>query len=205
MKKIFSILFALVLVLTVSLLMVLPVMAAQNVVLDRVDIGSETSDELAGMSGWGPVEPTEHGGNWGALSSGGYPDYSSADDLARVVWYHPDVGTDDPYATVTLDRGDTRGAAKAIRVRHLDGIADDSFDIYVIDNHDNEQLIGSWAGSPGTENWQVHEFTIPNDIDIGRGVPIVVKLVATGPSWSGFDTYGQVAFDWIELVGCGRP
>jgi len=33
---------------------------------------------------------------------------------------------------------------------------------------------------------------------------VEVMLIATGNQWGGFGTYGQVAFDWIELVGNGK-
>ncbi len=169
--------------------------AAKGVVLDRVDIGSETAAQSVGMSGWGPVEPTAHGGNWGGFSGTG--------EDCRVIW---DASDDDPSAIITLDRGVKRGAATAIRMRHLDGIADDSFDIYVKDVHGSYVKIGSWDGSPGPEDWVTDEFSLPNGktLQLGRGRSVEVKLVATGDKWSGFGTYGQVAFDSIELVGNGK-
>ena len=178
------------------LLLASPAAAARDVVLCHVDIGSETSEQGADMSGWGPEEPAASGGNWGG--------FNVTKEDCRVIW---DDSDDDRSATITLNRGVRPGAATAIRMRHLDGLADDSFDVYVKDVHGQWILIGSWAGSPGPENWVViDEFALPNGktLQLDRGRAVEVRLVATGPQWSGFGTYGQVAFDWIELVGNGK-
>ena len=66
---------AVALALTVALvLLVTPAMAATNMILCRVDIGSETASHLAGMSGWGPIEPITSGGNYGGVAN------------CRVIW-----------------------------------------------------------------------------------------------------------------------
>jgi len=175
-------------------LFVAPAMAASNVVLCQVDIGDDTSEAGHNLNGWGDVEPDSSKGNWGGFIEG--------EENCRVIW----EADDDKEATITLDRCCERGAAKAIEVRHLDGIADDSFDIYVKDVHGSWVKIGSWAGSPGSENWVVTTFDIPNGkvLQLDRGRAIEVKFVATGDPWSGFNTYGQVAIDWIKLIGNGK-
>lgn len=190
MKKLIGMIAALSIALV---LMVSPVMAATNVLLDRVDIGDPVSEASHNLTGWGPVEPDAHGGGWGGISPGN----------CRVIW---DISDDDHSATITLDRGVRPGAATAIQVRHLDGIADDSFNVYVKDVHGSYVKIGSWVGTPGPENWVITPFPLPNGktLQLDRGRAIEVMLVATGPKWSGFGTYGQVAFDWIELIGNGK-
>ena len=193
MKKVLAVVIA---VSVALVLMVTPVMAAKNVVLCRVDIGSETASQWAGMSSWGPIEPATHGGNWGGFGASG--------EDCRVIWHSVDS---DPSATITLGRGVRPGAAKAIEVRHLDGLADDSFDISVKDVHGNWVQIGSYTWSGNTnEFWVTSTFSLPNGktLQLDRGRDVEVKLDATGPQWSGFNTYGQVAFDWIELVGNGK-
>ncbi len=184
-----------VLVAGLVLLLASPAAAARDVVLCRVDIGSETAEQGADMSGWGPVEPATSGGNWG--------DFSETGEDCRVIW---DASNDDPSATITLNRGVRPGAATAIRMMHLDGLADDSFDVEVKDVHGRWILIGSWAGSPGPEEWVVAEFALPNGktLQLDRGRAVEIRLKATGQKWDGFSTYGQVAFDWIELVGNGK-
>ena len=191
MKQLAVVITALALVLA----MVSPVAAKGGVVLCRVDIGNTTSEVGHGLAGWGPVQPAHSGGNWGG--------FGASDEDCRVIW---DDSDDDPSAEITLDRCQAKGAAKAIRIRHLDGLADDSFDVYVKDVHGTWVLIGSWAGSPGTENWGTDEFVLPKgkNLQLARGKPVEVKLEATGPKWGSFSTYGQVAFDWIELIGNGR-
>lgn len=192
MKQLAVVITALALVLA----MVSPVAAKGGVVLCRVDIGDKTSEVGHGLDGWGPVEPATHGGYWGGIGS------ESPPGSCRVIW---DSSDDDPSAEMTLDRCQDRGAAKAIRMRHLDGLADDSFDVYVKDVHGSWVLIGGWVGSPGTENWVIDEFVLPNgkELQLDRGKPVEIKLEATGPKWASFGTYGQVAFDWIELIGNG--
>jgi hypothetical protein len=188
---------ALVLVVLAALLLsVVPLVSAKgDILLHKVDIGNPTSEAGNVMAGWGPIEPATHGGNWGGFNVTG--------EDCRVIW---DISDDDPSATITLDRGVRPGAATAIRMRHLDGLADDSFDVYVKDVHGTYVKIGSWAGSPGPEKWVIDEFALPNGntLQLARGRDVEVELVATGQEWSGFGTYGQVAFDWIELVGNGK-
>lgn len=190
MRQLAVVISALVLVLAI----VSPVAAKRDIVLCHVDIGNETSEAGHGLVGWGPIEPATSRGNWGG--------FGASDEDCRVIW---DSSGDDPSAKITLDRCQDRGAAKAIRMRHLDGLADDSFDVYVKDVHATWVLIGSWAGSPGSENWVTDEFVLPKGktLQLARGKPVEIKLVATGDEWSGFSTYGQVAFDWIELIGNG--
>jgi hypothetical protein len=169
-----------------------PVAAKGDVVLCRVEIGDDGSEAGHNLAGWGPVEPAAHPGNWGGILG-----------TCRVIW---DSSDDNPSATITLDRCESPGGAKLIRICHLDGLADDSFNVEVKDIYGNFVCIGSWAGTPGTENWLTSEFSLPKgkELQVERGEPIEVKLTATGPKWSGFDTYGQVAFDWIELAGSGK-
>ena len=173
-----------------------PAMAAQNVTLCHVNIGDEASEDGHDLDGWGPIEPYTHSGNWGGFDTSG--------ENCRVIW---DTGDDDPSATITLDRCCQNGAAKAIIVRHLGGIADDSFTIEVKDNHGKWVEIGDYEDEPGAnEEWFETRFALPNGkkLQLGRGLEVEVRLTATGEAWYGFNTYGQVAFDWIKLEGNGR-
>lgn len=174
-----------------AVMLVTPVTAAPELsVLCRVDVGDETSESGHALDGWGPVEPATHGGNWGGIDSGN----------CRVIW---DSSDNDPSAFITLDRNVSDGSAKAIRFVHLDGIANDSFTVEVLDNHGEWFVLGSYTDDSSTEIWVTTEFTFPNgnDLQINRGGPIQVKVTATGEKWGSFDTYGQVAFDVIELLG----
>jgi len=119
-----------------------------------------------------------------------------------------------------------KGAARKIHLRVLDGQAVDekgklldSFQVFVRNKHDHMILVyifdpgppaesrleGGFCGektSATEEEWRMHEIRLPiNEIRPGR--PIEVIIQATGSAWSGFDTWGQLAVDWVELVGPG--
>jgi len=49
-----------------------------HVLCGTVDIGNETSEAGHNLEGWGPVEPTTHGGNWGGFDISG--------ENCRVTW-----------------------------------------------------------------------------------------------------------------------
>ena len=159
----------------------------------RVDIGDETSEAGHNLSGWGPIEPAASGGNWGLTGPTGQV------DNCRVIW---DISDDAPSATLTLTNIEPAGDPLLLHMRHLDGIADDSFDVYV-----NGNLVGhytDWQAGDGEEpidqeTWMNSIFDLSGE-GIAAGVPVNIQLTATGTKWSDFNTFGQVGFDWIELV-----
>ena len=158
--------------------------------LDRVDIGNiaDEAGHNVDEPDWGPVEPTTSGGNWGG--------FNATTEDCRVVSYFDD---DTPgYATLTLD---THGAsfARHIVLRVLDGIADDSFNVYVMNPGGNWALVYSYTCDSSTnENWvEHHVYSFP--AGKGQGGIIEMKIEATGDTWSGFNTYGQLAVDWVEV------
>ena len=156
--------------------------------LDRVDIGDivDEAGHNVDEPDWGPVEPTTHGGNWGGISP----------DTCRVVSY-----LDDPtpgYAILTLD---THGEffARHIVLQVLDGIADDSFNVYVKNPGGEWVLVYNYiCDSSINEYWVDHHiYSFP--AGKGQGGIIEMKIEATGDTWSGFETYGQLAIDWVEV------
>ena len=138
-----------------------------------VDIGSPASEAGYSLSSWGPIEPTTHGGNWGGLAT----DPESLDNLCRVIW---DASDNDPAASLTFSC-----PIYSVSIRHLDGQADDGFDVWV-----DGILWGSYTSDPATnEYWTTTDF---------YGAPgNTLTLTATGQAWSGFNTYGQIAIDRI--------
>ena len=162
--------------------------------LDSVDIGTGTLEEAdhgVSFPDWGPIEPTTHGGNWGGFGASG--------EDCRVVWH----AASDPtsrYATLTLDTGGV-GFARRIVLRVLDGIADDSFNVYVKNPGGDWALVYSYYCDPSTsEYWVVHDiYSFP--AGKGKFTTIEIKIEATGAAWSGFNTYGQLAVDWVEVWG----
>jgi len=164
--------------------------ACQNILLDRVDIGDPQSEHCHFLRGWGPIEPATSGGYYGGV------------DNCRVVYYKTDP-PDKPWARLILYT--IKGSAQTLKIRALDGIADDSFEVYVKRPCGKWILIYSYTADPSTEEiWKIHEIELPPKV--AKGITLKVKIVLTGETpWSGFDTYGQLAIDWIELWGNGKP
>jgi hypothetical protein len=145
-----------------------------------VDIGTPASELAYYLEGWGPVQPDTSGGNWGGIAA----DPLSPDGKCRVMW---DASDDDPSASLTFPTVIT-----ALGVRHLKGLADDSFDV--------EVGAASWGSAvddvSDSEVWAISSF---------MGTPgKKLTLTATGDPWSGFDTYGQVAVDWVVATQPGE-
>jgi hypothetical protein len=181
---------ALVLGLLVALLMLASaVWAAENVMLDSIDLGSGGTEEGRELCGWGRSATDETGGNYGGIGEGG----------CRLVW---DGEEDGPDATVLMHTH--HGAAMNLKVRHLDGLADDSFDVEVLHANGSWVYVGSYSDQYSTENWVETDFDL-SGIDLGRGRDLQVRFTATGDQWSGFSTWGQLCIDWIELYGNGKP
>ncbi len=182
---------ALVLAVLATLLMLgSAVWAAENVLLDSVDIGKP--GDVAGWSlvGWGPVEPATHGGNYGGI------------DDTRCIW---DASDDDPTATLVLHT--PKGSAQTLVFSHLDGIADDSFEVYALHANGQWVMVDTYTDAPPASD---PELWFPRTVDLASpdlalGKDVTVMFKATGPKWSGFNTYGQVCFDTIELYGNGAP
>ncbi len=158
--------------------------------LDNVDIGDTSSEAGHSLMGWGPIEPITSGGNWGGIAPG----------TCRVVSY---AGDPTPgYATLTLDTtaSDVTGFARHIKMRVLDGIADDSFNVYVKNPGGDWALVYNYTSDPLTsEYWVVHDIY---GFPAGKGMStaIEIKIEATGAAWGSFNTYGQLAVDRVEVL-----
>jgi len=200
--------------------------AASNMVLGRVDIGAAdkyTGDDPSGywsMDGWGPVEPSHSGGNYGGIA-----DEDPAGDC-RTTWSYCYDKEDSPSAKLTIPMpGGYSGSIQCIKMRVLDGVADDSFKVWVYDPCD---LI--WVemftyvadvdvaddGDPD-ENWVVHTIwlvaqdeygdwycLVPHGAPVYRseGFQIMIELTNPSATWD-IALYGQLAVDWVELFGNG--
>jgi uncharacterized repeat protein (TIGR01451 family) len=161
--------------------------------LDSVDIGNPSSESGHNLFGWGPIEPDTHGGSWGGIGT----DPLSPDKKTRVTWFDDEQ----PWALFKLDAGPS--AKNLLKLRVLDGVGDDSFDVYVNGdliysylgknnpNSGGQNLFGQTAGSG--EFWNIHQLYVPYSGEL------VIAVVATGGKWSLFDPYGQLAVDWAEL------
>lgn len=158
--------------------------------MDVADIGTEANGGAHSLAGWSPKSCSdEPGGNYGSIAT----DPSSPDNRCRLVWWKDD---DNPTATLSLDSGGSK--ARHIELRVLDSIADDSFDVYVLNPGGNWALVYSYSDQLTTETWLTHHiYSFP--AGKGQGSTVQIKIVATGPKWFGFDTWGQLAVDYVKL------
>jgi hypothetical protein len=143
---------------------------------ELVDLGTPAGEAGVILSDWGPVQPTTSGGNWGGLAS----DPQSYDKLCRTVY----TGNDQTLASIGFNI-----KIYYLEIRHLDGIADDSFDVFV----DNIYW-GSYVDVGSTETWKITSFMGTPGSQAG---PSTVTIVATGGSWWGLQQYGQLGIDRV--------
>jgi len=87
--------------------------------------------------------------------------------------------------------------ATELKLSVLDGQGNDSFKVYV-----NNNLVKTYIGQMGTEDWVIHNIGI-SDLNL-RG-NIAVTINSTGPAWSSCPTYGQLGVDWAELYAVTTP
>ena len=161
---------------TICALVVLLLVAtpANAILAELVDLGTPAGESGYTLIDWGPVEPTSHPGGWGGIAT----DFQSWDNLCRTVWSTGNAN----WASITFD-----DKILAVEIRHLDGIADDSFEVYV-----DNVLWGSYADVGSTETWKTTAFS---------GTPgNTLKIVSTAAAWQYFDTYGQIGIDRVFAV-----
>ncbi len=145
-----------------------------------VDIGNTTSESSVVMNGWGPIEPANSGGNYGGV------------DDCRVVW----ETTEDPCADITFQCCECANPLE-LSWSALEGIGDDSYEVkvdgvtvFTYNDPDPSDPAETWVD----ETVDLTVFGLPNQMQH------VVEFCATGVQWEYFDTYGQVAFDWVQFV-----
>ena len=111
-----------------------------------------------------------------------------------AVTAFPGDDDDAGYCTFTWEAG----KARRIELRVLDGLADDSFEVYVKNPAGNWVLVYSYMDQYASETWVTHNIcSFP--AGKGQGSMVDIKIVLTGPHWPNFDTYGQLAVDYIAL------
>lgn len=106
-------------------------------------------------------------------------------------------GEDDDAGYCTLNTGGM--FARHIELRVLDGIADDSFDVYVKNPGGNWALVYTYGPDPSTtEVWKLHHiYGFP--AGKGQGETVEIKIEPTNAGWSGFGIYGQLAVDYVKI------
>ena len=151
--------------------------------LDYVDIGDPGSETGHKLKGWGPIEPATSHGNYGGV------------DDARVTWEPGAPDTKHARAASFTFKVPKGFKATQIKLRVLDGLADDSFIVRV------NSTVYEYTGLKNRkENWIEHTIDLRNPCSGSCRIKVVIQ--ATGPAWDQFDTYGQLAVDWVELMGC---
>jgi hypothetical protein len=173
MKKLYYLI-----VLTV-LLLGLVLNGSSQSLLDGVNIGDTTSELGHNLTEWTNI--------WSGCG------WCGPDGNMRLIWGDggETCATANNWASVTLDAGIENG--KALKVVHLDGAADDGFNVYV-----NDDLVGTYVDQFPSNTWTATDFDISSVHYTGV---LTIKFEATAPAWGGCGTYGQVAFDMIELYG----
>jgi hypothetical protein len=167
-------------------------------VLDTVDINTDTINGVVSCGGCCSSFNIEMPGSWGAEYGFG------------AVTAFPGDAYKEGY--VTLDP--CTGAGKVVRIRHLDGIADDSFDLSVKNVRGAWTKVGHYTDkAPGstsdTETWIITSFDLTWDVsgkrvNLAEGRTIEIMIDPTALGWWGYGTYGQLAIDYVELLGQGR-
>jgi hypothetical protein len=215
MKKIYAIAAVAIIGLTVSSVAFGLPLAAR---LDFVNIGDPASEAGHNLQGWGPAEPAANGGNWGQIgddASGADCDLPAGqlcDAAARVAYAasepdHPQITG--RMASVTFEQP-KKGwqLATELKIRALDGMANDDFMVFVKNKKGNWENIYTYVSDPGTaEVWKVHTITLSPRHWFDKSLEVAV--MSTGSNWSMFSPYGQLGIDWMELAGysgtCNKP
>jgi len=124
--------------------------------------------------------------------------HTLTNDGCEGVWLHWDSwGEPDMEGiTVTMRQAEEcdEPILETLVIRHLDGIADDSFDV----------MVGAWPVYSYVDNTIGDETWITTEIDLTQFEieccgPHAIVITATGEAWQHQATYGQLGIDWIEL------
>lgn len=155
---------------------------------DILAFGDIASENAHNISGWSSLDIP---GGYGGCNGGANCHY-------RQIIEESECNDDSRTASATFHIGDH--IAQELTIRHLNGITDDSFEVYV-NSTEPENLIGNydWVDSPN-EYWEESEFTLNN---LTGDFTVILK--ATGDIWGSCSTYGQGAVSWIEVSGYTQP
>jgi hypothetical protein len=193
--------------LLISTLFVATVQATTVAPLGCVDLG-EDADELTNICGWGRIEPQAWDNSWGNI-----PEYNKC----RVISASSEFGdlesccgcsccdTIDTNSSIIRIPVSTPSTPLKVYLDHLDGSANDTFKVWICDG-DNWVYLGAYldeAPADDSEKWLTKELEIPSEVytKIAGDSYVCLKLRAEGPKWSGWTTYGQVAFEKICIEG----
>jgi len=146
-----------------------------------VDIGDTDSEIPYNLTDWSDPWPNATGGSWGGGSSDG-------------TWRTIATNTTTDSAYIDLDFGPF-GAM--MNVNFLEGQAEDSFKIWA----GTSELFHFDASEYGTQEQWLETGSFYVDL-IGEHT---IRFESTGPPWSGYDTWGQVAISSITVDPIPEP
>ena len=141
---------------------------------------------------WGPPEPTTNGGNWGGLLT----DPESLDNLCRTISSPLNLDGFEDIAYIDMKfhaQGDW------ITIRHLDGIADDSFTVSLAGTTLTTPL-WSYVDDSAEEVWYEDTFFV----QLAPGLQ-TISFTIDGEEWPLWTPYGQVGIDYIEVNPVPEP
>jgi len=153
-------------------------------VMDAVIVGDPGSESGHAMAGWGPIEPATSGGSYGGVTE------------CRPIYAPED---NDTWATIEMDFGYCAEETKCLTMHHLDGLAVDSFDVYIYPPGEAR------PGTPDytyTGNSLTSEIWYKTSFAVTANGPQVVEFVSTEPPWDMWDIYGQVCFRELKVESC---
>jgi hypothetical protein len=155
-------------------------------IVDEFDIGDTESEEGHELTGWSFLWPWNE-----TVATGGY---GGKDDGTFRLLMGPGDGCGEDYKDAYFTMNAYCAVVNKLILRHLDGIANDDFSVYVQDGEEYT-LIGSYTSDPNTtEFWETTEYNFSP-----RSGEIQFKLSVTGPIWGPCSTWGQVAFSWAKI------
>jgi len=172
--------------LTLIIYLPIPVSAKTDILLSEVDFKTTVNRDGKAVCNvrWGGWDPTGIKGYYGGRQSEAC--------LVRGE-------KEGEYAEAFFTFSTSQGAAKMIEIEHLDGYADDSFDLYIMHANGRWVKAGSYIDvSNEREEWHKHKFDL-SEVTIAKGKSILVMIRATGGDW------GQIAIDKMMLWGNGKP
>ncbi len=158
-----------------------------GVVLDIIDVGDSNS-----------VSMTDHSASgWLDYVQGDYGTQDGGDSIAMVWGDGGFCDTNNDDASFVLDAGTE--IATTLKLRHYDGVSQDSFDVYV-----NSILVHSYVslgnGAESPDYWYTTE------IPVSFTGLATIKIVSTGAegAYCAYSSspayYGQVALNWAEIT-----
>jgi len=168
---------------------------------DFVDIGNPFSERghlTRVTDDWSFVgsQSCTGGPEAGCLKLGDYGGYDPDDpshDFRGLMG--PDTGCNSDHAYATLVMNACNGPVTKLILRHLDGIKNDSFEVYYNDSGTWKKIGDyTWQGAP--ENWVTTSYDLPGP----REGKLEFKIVATDPVTEWCEAgWGQVMINWAKV------